>query len=112
MKRILLGVPAVLILACVTSASADGGKITFVHGGYGHGEIYVMDADGGNQTRLTDDIKDDRNPVWSPDGRRIAFESERDGDLEIFVMDADGGKVTRLTDDESDDGFPAWSPAE
>ena len=49
-------------------------------------QIYVMDADGGNQRNLSDNDSDDWNPAWSPDGRRIAFVSSRDGGSEIYVM--------------------------
>ncbi len=72
--------------------------------------IYVMDADGSNQTRLTRGPWGDWSPAWSPDGTRIAFESDRDGDLEIYVMDADGSNQTRLTRDLANDMGPAWSP--
>jgi TolB protein len=75
-------------------------------------DIYVMQADGSNQTRLTDDPADDRDPVWSPDGQWIAFISLRDGVSELYVMRADGSAQTRLTDDaETETGRPAWSPA-
>ena len=73
-------------------------------------EIYVMDADGGNQRRLTENRQYDWSPSWSPDGERIAFMSERDGDgnSEIYVMDADGGNQKNLTNNRNDDIIPAW----
>ena len=76
-------------------------------------EIYVMDADGGNQQRLTENRKNDELPSWSPDGTRIVFSSDRKGDwvnYEIYVMDADGGNLQRLTENRDDDGGPSWSP--
>ncbi len=39
----------------------------------GNSEIYVMNADGTNPTRLTDNPAEDILPAWSPDGRKIAF---------------------------------------
>jgi len=40
-------------------------------------EIYVMNADGTEQTRLTNDPALDSSPSWSPDGQKIAFLSNR-----------------------------------
>ena len=59
-------------------------------------EIYVMDVDGKNQRRLTNNHHDDWDPSWSPDGKRIVFTSERDGNREIYVMDAHGRKPKNL----------------
>ena len=75
-----------------------GGKIVFDSDRDGDREIYVMDADGGNPTRLTDNTAADRDPAWSPDGSRIALDSDRDGNREIYVMvDANGANPTNLT---------------
>ena len=68
-------------------------------------EIYVSDADGSNETRLTYNPAHDSYPSWSPDGSKIAFQSRRDGTQEIYVMDADGSNQTRLT--TNNDAFSA-----
>ena len=82
------------------------GRIAFVSGI----DIYVINADGSERTRLTDDDAYNRHPAWSPDGSRIAFDSKRGPDSYIYVINSDGSGLTRLTDDSSDDSFPVWSP--
>jgi TolB protein len=54
-----------------------------------------MNADGTNQTRLTNDSSSDAFPKWSRDGR-IIFTSDRNGQTGIYVMDFDGQKTTKL----------------
>jgi Tol biopolymer transport system component len=73
-------------------------------------EIYVMNADGGNVTRLTNSATGDQMPTWSPDGERIAFVSRRDGNSEIYLMNTDGSNQTNLTNNSADDWSPGWSP--
>jgi tol-pal system beta propeller repeat protein TolB len=93
-----------------SAAAATIGKIAFASDRDGNLEIYVMDADGGSQTRLTEDPAEDFSPAWSPDGKRLAFVSTRDGNAEIYVMNADGTGQTRLTNNSASDLHPAWSP--
>ena len=90
--------------------ASGAGLIAFTSDRDGNFEIYVMTADGSNQTRLTDNSANDSSPAWSPDGKKIAFASDRDGNFEIYVMNADGSDQTRLTNNSVQDGGPAWSP--
>lgn len=85
-------------------------KIAFTSDRDGNSEIYTMDADGGAQTRLTENTAEDFSPTWSPDGTRLAFVSTRDGNAEIYVMNADGTGQTRLTNNPDGDISPKWNP--
>lgn len=89
--------------------SPDGLKIAFVSERDNNPEIYVMKADGSEQTRLTNNAVSDTLPAWSPDGQKIAFVSNRDNSSEIYVMGADGGNQTRITTDKALDTIPTWS---
>jgi Tol biopolymer transport system component/peroxiredoxin/DNA-directed RNA polymerase subunit RPC12/RpoP len=84
-------------------------KIAFVSGRDGNAEIYVMNADGSGQERLTNNFADDKCPSWSPDGKKIAFYSNRDGSLAIYIMNADGNEQKRLSKNRSAHS-PSWSP--
>jgi dipeptidyl aminopeptidase/acylaminoacyl peptidase len=91
--------------------SPDGTKIAFATERDGDFEIYVMDADGSHQTRLTNDPAGDLHPAWSPDGTKIAFTTDRGGNCcQIYSMNTDGSNPVRLTDDAAFNSDASWSP--
>ncbi len=93
----------------------DGTKIVFASyrdadaAHTGNEEIYIMDANGDNQTRLTFDTTRDNYPAMSADGR-IAFTAERDGNREIYVMNSDGSNPHNITNSPYTDQIPYWEP--
>ena len=83
----------------------------------GNIEIYVMNADGSGQTRLTSGSAINCCPSWSPDGTKIAFSyspgfviNNLMAPYKIDTMNADGSDRARLTDNSAIDLNPSWSP--
>ncbi len=78
--------------------SPDGSKIVYQVGYYSvkhnksHQVLYVMNADGSNQTKLTTSSKSETDPAWLPDGR-IAFLTGG----EVWAMNADGTNRQQLS---------------
>ncbi|MDA0768622.1 MAG: DPP IV N-terminal domain-containing protein [Chloroflexi bacterium] len=90
--------------------SPNSRKLAFLSTRDGNPEIYVMNADGSGQVRITETDEAEFSPTWSPDGRKLLFVSERDGNAEIYVSDARGTDVQRLTQNGAKDVQPVWSP--
>jgi Tol biopolymer transport system component len=99
----LLGLAFFLILLPNTLARAwptlvSNGKIAFASDRDGNSEIYLMNADGTGQTRLTNGPDWKTQPTWSPDGRQIAFLTQNgDSFCSIYVMNADGTNLRQVT---------------
>jgi serine/threonine-protein kinase len=70
-------------------------------------DIYIMNADGSEQTRLTDDPGYELCPAWSPNGKYIAFLGNQNGAAGIYLVKPDGSGQTLLAENGV---CPAWSP--
>jgi Tol biopolymer transport system component len=64
---------------------------------YAHGlpaDIYSLNLDGSNMTRIADIKDDDPSVTWSPDGTKLAIF----GVAALYVVDAKGGPTDKLVD--------------
>lgn len=69
-------------------------------------ELYVMDADGSDVTRLTETPQEEFTPTWSADGEKIVYSRERsEGPPELFVVNADGSCPRRLGEGTEPDWY-------
>src|SRR5262245_29194872 len=72
------------------------------------GEIYIMNADGSGQKRLTHTPGYDGGQFFSPDGKRIIWRrfDEKGTTADVYTMRLDGSDVRRQTDF----GAMSWAP--
>ncbi len=83
-------------------------------------DIWVMDADGSNKRRLTQNGATNWAPSWHPDGERIVFSSNMDDwredikafghNFELYLINSDGHGLERITENKVFDSFPMFSP--
>src|SRR5688572_1052353 len=87
--------------------SPNGRQIAFHSNRTGNYEIYIINADGMGETRVTTYSGVDQFPEWSPSGRQLAIRRDHD----VYVIDAaDGENPARLTTHMALDQMAAWSP--
>ena len=96
-RSLLIACLATLGLAVAGWGQADG-KIAFISDREGHGDVWIMNADGSDPVNLTQG-RDCASPAWSPDGTKIAYidvGADYSGS-DVWVVDADGGNLQQLT---------------
>jgi Tol biopolymer transport system component len=76
-------------------------------------EVYLMNADGTNQFRLTNMLGNDDSPRWSRDGTRLLFRSDRERECcdpvaQVWVMYADGSNQLNLSNNAVGDYDGSW----
>jgi len=73
--------------------SSNGTKIIFESNRNKNWDIYIMNADGSDQNRLTENDYDDRMPSWHPDGKSILFQSNHSGNFQLYILKLNSGEV-------------------
>ena len=83
--------------------SPDGKNIAFtvtennLAEGKSKTEVYLMDADGNNIRKVTDNPAADYHPRWSPDGKSLLFLSTRHEGPQAWLLPLAGGEPTQVT---------------
>ena len=93
--------------------SPDGSKILYsvsyesVEHNRSNADLYVMNADGSDNVRITRTARSEGNAVWTDGGKTIAFlYPDSEGKSQIWMMDADGSNRRQITSDGTGiDGF-------
>ena len=96
--------------------SPNGKQIAFKSRRGGEWDVYVMNLDGTNQHRLTDNIGKGwvHRMAWSPSGNQVAYEYETRSGENIWIMKADGTAKERFSPRKPHNFFlggPSWSPS-
>jgi TolB protein len=73
-------------------------------------EMHVVDFDGANVTKLTNENSVILSPDWSPDGRSIVYTSYKDHNPDLILLDPSGRNRRPLLKLPGINSAPAWSP--
>ncbi|MBA7712372.1 Tol-Pal system protein TolB [subsurface metagenome] len=84
-------------------------KIVFISNRDGNDELYMMDYDGHNQTRITFNKKQDYMPAWSADGKKIAYTSYRNNRAGLYILNPFEGEITEVVS-KGTNFAPTFSP--
>ena len=106
-KPVLINLSHNIAFDAYPAVSPDGSKVAFISDRDGNYELYIMDIDGNNQTRLTHNSVAEKSPSWNPDGKSIVFVSERGGDNDIYKIDLNTLEIEKVFSSSFD---PQWSP--
>jgi TolB protein len=95
-----------------TPPAEDSGQLVFDSNRAGvYSDLYRMNLDGSEVTRLAGSDSNLFAGPWSPDGQQILFTGFGPFHSYIGVIQADGSGLAALSQPpNSDEGFPAWSP--
>ncbi len=90
-----------------------GGEIVNGGGNGGQRDLFILPAEGGKATQITDTPEmHEEHPAWSPEGGRILFAqsptSDRQDDL--VIIDLATGREQSLVSHPGNDWAPSWSP--
>ncbi len=96
--------------------SPDGKRIaftvseSFLETGKSNADIYVVNADGSELRKLTNNVARDASPRWSSDGSSLYFLSSRKDGMQVWKLSLNGGEAEQITKISTGIGDPQLLP--
>lgn len=83
----------------------DGSEVIYSY----QGDLWKVNANGGDAFRLTAMDGTETDPSVSPDGKWLAFSSNQYGNYDVYIMSLNGGAIKQLTFHQSNDRVSSWN---
>jgi TolB protein len=92
--------------------SPDGTQVAFASNRDGAWDLYILNLESGEITRVTNSPEYESAPSWSPDNQWLACEIYQDGNLGIAIVSLvdEEQEPILVTDETASDHSPAWAP--
>jgi len=90
---------------CDPSWSPDGKRIAYSSDKGGTEDLYVLDLETGDETRVTSIVGAEVSSAWSPDGSQLAFQDHTGA---TFVVDLASGNVRQVIASLFAPSKPSW----
>ncbi|MBE7536709.1 MAG: serine/threonine-protein kinase [Anaerolineales bacterium] len=90
--------------------ASNGNLIAFNSRMGGNSDIYTVNINGGDLSRLTSSTAHDVYPSWSPDGTQIVYQTNEGGDQELVIINVSNKEYYAITNNTCNDWGPVWSP--
>ena len=118
----VLAMGSIMIAACSSFAGSSEKRIAFISSRMtgpirvgdvvsSDGDLFVMNADGSGQKRVTHDLLVNGPATWSRDGESIAFTAGniKEPGLSLYVVQKDGSNLKLISTGHQYARSPAWS---
>jgi TolB protein len=85
-----------ILVALTGDGSVFDTKIAFIMKQGKMSDVYMINFDGSNLARVTNERSITLSPRWSPDGQYISYTSYRDGNPDLYMKSLNGARTKKI----------------
>ncbi|MBN1474015.1 MAG: Tol-Pal system beta propeller repeat protein TolB [Syntrophaceae bacterium] len=109
-KELAKNIASDILLALTGDEGEFNTKIAFISKSNNSSDIYTIDYDGSNQTKITNHQSLIMSPRWSPDNKYLAFTSFKEGAPKVFIKNLQTGAEKKVSAHEGLNLCGSFSP--